>query len=471
MPGEPATGWVRFHPDHRRRLEALGLRDAPAFLGMPGPVVSGHPDRHVRRVELGGRTTYLKVEHRVPWRDRLRHFLLGGGFVSKSVREADLLSELESLGLPAPGWLACGEDGRGRAFLLVAAVPGAVELRRCRMTPRRRLALAKRIGIELARMHSAGIDHPDLHAKHVLIAPGPSVVWLDWQNARRLPVVDWPRRVRALAWLDATLADELVSERERGACLAAYLRHSRHRAGLRKIAAAVRHRSTNLLRRRAVQEARRPLLATEEQQLVWLDGEAICAVPSVAEELARPHWRSLLYGGVAAQTVTLADGRSAWLVRRQGWAPGRIISWLKRKAWRSPELRAARILFYLPRQRVPCVRLLAFGQRLRPFAPAQSFLLTERVPDARPLGDWLVQHPDEADTLRAAAATLLEQLHTARCHFRSPTELAESLLVRSGPTLMIGRGDLLRLARRPLTRRLIQRDRHSLARLFGEAGR
>src|SRR5436309_1053535 len=140
MPGEPATGWVRFHPDHRRRLEVLGLRDAPAFLEMPGLVVSGHPDRHVRRVEFSGQPAYLKVEHRIPWRDQVRHFLHGGGWVSKSVREANLLSELESLGLPAPGWLACGEDGRGRAFLLIAAVPGAVELRRNLLTTPRRLA-------------------------------------------------------------------------------------------------------------------------------------------------------------------------------------------------------------------------------------------------------------------------------------------------------------------------------------------
>src|SRR4051794_6102520 len=107
-------GWVRVHPAHRSALDQLGLKTASAFLELPGPVISGHPDRHVRRVEIGGRVAYLKVEHRVPWRDRLRHAWFGGGFASKSVREADLLAELAAAGLPAPEWLACGEDGRGR---------------------------------------------------------------------------------------------------------------------------------------------------------------------------------------------------------------------------------------------------------------------------------------------------------------------------------------------------------------------
>ena len=99
MLGEWGAEWVRYHPAQRERLAALGLRNATHILEMAGPVVSGHPDRHVRRVELAGQIAYLKVEHRIPWRDRLRHWLIGGGFVSKSEREANVLAELEVLKL------------------------------------------------------------------------------------------------------------------------------------------------------------------------------------------------------------------------------------------------------------------------------------------------------------------------------------------------------------------------------------
>ena len=38
------------------------------YLDLPGEIVSGHPDRHVARVEVDGRVCYLKRQHRVGWR-------------------------------------------------------------------------------------------------------------------------------------------------------------------------------------------------------------------------------------------------------------------------------------------------------------------------------------------------------------------------------------------------------------------
>jgi tRNA A-37 threonylcarbamoyl transferase component Bud32 len=474
MPAD--RGWVRYNPAHRVRLERIGLSESGQFCDLPGPVVSGHPDRHVRRVEIGEITAFLKVEHRVPWRDRLRHALAGGGWVSKSEREADLLDAAATAGLPAPEWLAYGEDGRGRAFLLVAAIVDGVELRQALLDSEKRRALAKRVGRALGRLHTAGFDHPDLHAKHVLISPAAGVVLLDWQNVRRCPSVTRQRRARALAWLDATLADRLMSLRERALFLRSYLRAASipaPRKQERDFAAAVRRHTARLLRRRAVQEARKPPLATGAQQLVWVDGEAICAIPEIARELAQPDWRHLLYAGVdsEARRVTLADGRPARLVRR--WRPAvlRIPSWLRGRAWRADELRQAGLLFHLQRHGVSCVRLLAFGQRLTTFGPARSFLLTEEPADAAPLGDCVARRPRDADAALSLASALLDELHAARCHFAGPA-VASTIWIRSNPlTATIGRVAGLRLARQPLSRRLIERDCLALVRLRKEVGR
>src|SRR5438067_11779056 len=76
-------------PRYRDRLAALGLDTPQALLDLPGEVVSGHPDRHVVRVELPGWGCglFLKRQHRVGWWERLRQWLAGFGPVSRCERE------------------------------------------------------------------------------------------------------------------------------------------------------------------------------------------------------------------------------------------------------------------------------------------------------------------------------------------------------------------------------------------------
>ena len=89
------AGWVELHPDFAGRLAGLTADD---LLDLPGEVVSGHADRHVVRVELPGapRAFYLKRQHRVTWRERLRERRAGFGWASRSAREAAVLRELEA---------------------------------------------------------------------------------------------------------------------------------------------------------------------------------------------------------------------------------------------------------------------------------------------------------------------------------------------------------------------------------------
>ena len=74
-----AGGRVEVNPAFAARLAALGIDSAAGFLDLPGEVVSGHPDRHVVRVELPGfdRAFYLKRQHTVTLRERLRNRLAG----------------------------------------------------------------------------------------------------------------------------------------------------------------------------------------------------------------------------------------------------------------------------------------------------------------------------------------------------------------------------------------------------------
>jgi tRNA A-37 threonylcarbamoyl transferase component Bud32 len=407
--------FLQVNPRYRDLVDALDLRAPEEFLTLPAVVVSGHPERNVSRTALGSLPAFLKREHRVRWRDRLGSWRAGFGFVTRSQREAMTLQALERAGIACPDWIAYGEDGRGRAFLLTRALTDAAELRSflrdSRLdNPRKRLAIARRLGIALARMHDAGFDHPDLYSKHVFLdANGDRIYFLDWQRSRRGPV-DERRRIRDLAALDATLTLELASERERWACCCAYHEHRcnapatrfstgersprRHpdASSCKRFAHAVRRASRRLLRNRHVRQARL-LQSTGARELIWLDDEALCITPQFLRDLngAVPEWLRLERNSwgdhdSALALVALPGGRHGLLVRRRRDQPLRWLwSEFRRKPLTTPEVRQAGMLFRRQGQGQPAPRLLAFGQRrLLPWR-TESFLLTE-VPIAEDEG-------------------------------------------------------------------------------------
>src|SRR5437588_12282702 len=70
------------NPAFRDLLTAHGLTSTDAFLNLNGPIISGHPDRHVMRTTIGEWRCILKREHHVPRRDRIRSFFDGHGLMS-----------------------------------------------------------------------------------------------------------------------------------------------------------------------------------------------------------------------------------------------------------------------------------------------------------------------------------------------------------------------------------------------------
>src|ERR1051326_5259791 len=97
-------------------LRAEGYATPEALWKLDGPIISGHADRHVMRVSIGGRRCFLKREHRVPLRDRVVNWRAGYGFSSVSVGEAPPLQMLSESNFPVPPWTAAGESADGRAF-------------------------------------------------------------------------------------------------------------------------------------------------------------------------------------------------------------------------------------------------------------------------------------------------------------------------------------------------------------------
>jgi tRNA A-37 threonylcarbamoyl transferase component Bud32 len=422
--------FVDVNPRYRGLFDACGLADAGQFLALPGVVVSGHPDRHVLRVAVGAGPSavgaFLKREHRVPWKERLLNTWSGFGGVSKSQRESLLLRQATARGLPCPEWMASGENETGRAFLLVREVEGARDLPtllRAQDHVEERRRLARRVGAAVAHLHEAGFDHPDLYAKHVLIAAADGrVCLLDWQRSRRRRCLGW-RRWRDLAVLDATLADALATPRERLACLQAYLDASPSLTGdsLRDAVALIRRHRERLLTLRRIRQVREASPAGERQHLVWLDGEAVCATLAFLREWTGPlpDWYEVGGGsfGLYRRSIALRGPRRATLRTRCAWRPwNRLLARLRGRRVAAPEVRQAGILFRLQRRGVPTPRLLAFGERAVSGGATQSFLLTESPPGTVPLTDWLGRAGGADRSLAFGAASLLRRLHEAGCY-------------------------------------------------------
>jgi hypothetical protein len=408
-PAAPRSGgWVELNPLFAPGLAALGIDTPAVFLELPGEVVSGHPDRHVRRVALPGFATafYLKRQHAVAWRERLRNWRAGFGAVSRSEREADVLMQLSAAGLPCPRWVAVGADARGRAFLMVEELPNARDLRRvlsdAALPQPERTRLADRIGRLVALLHATGFTTPDLTAKHLFVfGDSDEITPIDWQGTRRVGSVEVADRVRSLAALHASVADELATPRERLRVLRAALRPARSSGLLPErfpdLARRVAEEAARIAGRRSLRDQR--LALQNDQRLVWLAGEAVCAVPGVAANWPSPAIAPPFYDSEPGTfSIRLPDGREAQLVRGRSFAPlGRLRAWACGKPWRSPGASLGRILFHLERYGVPAPRLLAFGQRF--VGPASA--------------EWFALHSPPAPLLAAISPAVAEQL--GRC--------------------------------------------------------
>ena len=393
------------------------------------------------------------------WRDRWRNLLAGFGPVSISRREANTIDLLELNGHPAPKILAFGWVEK-RAFLLVEEVKGAIPLR-CLLEIRK--AIAKDLGRKLASIHDFGVDQPDLFAKHILVNPiTKRIVIIDWQRARQRRKVDSSKRVEALATFQATAFDDPAAPPDWWQqMLDGYFEKRNFPEGVRELVTNEIDRRASIIRHRPNIRAQRLEKAGVEQLLIRINGETVCAIPEVAEHLDSHEAIQSLYNlDNDGQTLKPNEKITGLLRTRRYRSPlGHFFAAIRGRSWRSPELRAARLLFHLEKYGIPAPRLFAYGQRLPFWRPATAFLLSENLP-ADPIDATDPNH-------RAQTFDLLKRLHDSGC-----------VLVDFGPDgspfgvrdrqVVVANGSKLRLCKR-ISDRTAQRDFDRLTAFFGAA--
>lgn len=464
------SGTFTPHPRYRAWLARCGVTSAPAALALAGEVVSGHADRHVVRLELragsSSRTAYLKREHVNSLRWRVKNWAAGFGWVSRCEREAATLSALEAAGLPGPQLLAHGTDAAGRAFLLVDELAGATDLPAFLRDHTDRGPLAERVGTALAELHAAGFATPDLAAKHLFVHDvGGRVSVIDWPSAPKRGRVREVDVVRWLGALHAGVASELAGAGERLRVLWAYRRACRRLGRAVPLRFGFMAKAVKAAAGRVAVKAKRPS-PDASQRLVWVNGEAVVAVPEVAADLPSANVGEPFYPAEPTPTpphghrerITLPGGQSAVLVRFRTVDPvGRLVAAVRERPWRSPGAIAARVLFHLQRHGTPAPRLLAFGQRTTSPVAAESFVCAEMPPGVLALDAFLARPdttPAQRAAVRAECERLLKYLHAAglRPAVASPHDPLFVVTDDGTPSVSVGSPFAVRLAKR-ITRR------------------
>jgi tRNA A-37 threonylcarbamoyl transferase component Bud32 len=203
------------------RAEGLLELETVRRLARSGDSRTRHRDRgaeylNVRR-EPDGPGIYLKWIERTNAKDLFAQLTRGRVPASKAECEARAIEAFDAAGLDVARPVAVGEESpRGFSFLLLEEVPDARTLEEvlddlADLPESERKPVVRGIVARLAevvrKLHGAGLSHPDLYAKHVVVSGGPE---------GRLVLVDlarsWPprrltrrRRARDLAGLLVTV--------------------------------------------------------------------------------------------------------------------------------------------------------------------------------------------------------------------------------------------------------------------------
>jgi tRNA A-37 threonylcarbamoyl transferase component Bud32 len=485
--------YLTIHPDYRSELAHAGVHAAEDVLRLDSVIFCGHPGRNVARASLstrsGPRALLIKREHAVPFRERLANWVHGFGLASKSKREAMTLSLLKAARIPAPEWIAHGEDEAGVAFLVLRECTGAVDMRlylerlRTRDT---RIGWASLLGRDLAALHQAGFDHPDLYSKHILVREQGAVCFIDWQRTGPQKHVGWPARIRALARLNATVEPGLATLKERLSCLAAYLEVCRAGGSripdLHSLGKAISVESVRLSKRRRLREQSQVQTKDHEPMVIWRDGEALCLTSELEACLngSRPAWLALSSLPSAPSSLRMREqveigrGESGDLTRRRERSWLQLLSRLTgRHRPSSRDVREAGYLFRLGRLGLRVPRVLAFGQRAGSFGRLESFLLQARPRGNRTLRDWLeASHTDVQQTvvrrrLLREAGSQLRQLHRANFYLdcaqggQCDEVFAVTVSADGNECVMLDRADLL-VSRRDESVKRAHQDLRSL---------
>ncbi len=252
---------VRFEADGMRWV-AEGWLDQPLRerlvpnLATPEAVgaeqVKRSLSRSVYRMELGGRSVYVKLHKVRSWKEWLKYLVLP----SRAAVEWEVSRALAERGIPAARAVAFGERRifgvLAEAVLVSEAVEACVPFGEAR---RRDPGLLSRAARLVRKAHDAGVHHRDLHGGNILVA-GTELVFVDLHRVRVHGTASQRERVAGVAHFLAALGGG-VGEDERFSFVREYLGDSASEAERARFARSVERLVKHLRERRYASRTKR----------------------------------------------------------------------------------------------------------------------------------------------------------------------------------------------------------------------
>ena len=155
----------------------------------------------------------------------------------RSTQEVEVMLRLKQDGFPViTPFATITESGtlRKRLYLCTLLEEGATDLLEYlkRSEKKARLRVVRRFAELLWELERAGVYHPDLHLKNVVLTPGGKMLFLDFDKASRRPI--GKKQAESMLWRIARYVDKMqrqgdlrIDDRERALFLRTYERLSK----------------------------------------------------------------------------------------------------------------------------------------------------------------------------------------------------------------------------------------------------
>lgn len=436
-------------------LGPRGLR-LPEWLASGQAVaIKQRPRRGVWRVTLPGLDFYLKHDHPNGAAGWLRGFLRPS--TAKAEYAKGLAVSARHVSTPMP--LAFGENClvSGGSCLLTRTVPDALPLdvflerilstQTATRQTRLRQVLARALGEFLARMHEAGIAHDDLHPGNLLLQlddAAPRLWLIDLHAARLGAPLNRRASKNSLAILNRWFM--LRSDRtDRLRCWQAYRAARTTLTGNLPQPRDVEHATlASNLRFWKVRD-RRCLGSNRYFRRVHRGAVRAHVVAHFPREALEPFLTDPDAPFRTREVRVLKDSRSSTVVEMHlpGWDAPVICKRFAVTAWTDPWAALARPIAALRSwimghglltRYLPTPRPLALLIRVRRGLPREGYLLTEKVPDAVDLADYVERCAGRRAVLRDLIGRVARLVRTMHQRHVSHRDLkAPNLLLSAGP--------------------------------------
>jgi tRNA A-37 threonylcarbamoyl transferase component Bud32 len=397
-------------------FDSMGLRLPSWLQAGQASIVKHGPHRTVYRVQLDGRSVYVK-HYRVA---DARAMFSQWAQSSKSRREWDHAERAAAASIPTFVPLALGEQRKAgfvfENFLVTEGIDDVEPLDRFVQDVIPKLAFGRQTRIRLrlthglaelvAKLHDAGVLHPDLHAGNVLVRLHESdaieLFLIDLQEAKSSDRNDWRRsreNLLAFGLFFFTMARSI----DRARFLRRYLELRSHLGIDWRVEG---NRLEHDLRRKAFRFWRKLdyRCTTNNRRFFYRNiGSAHgFAVTELGEAAMQPLLRDPDAPLGVASAEVLKESPSSNVVRlpmsvggacmpviyKRFNCPKRLDA-LRATLHHSPALRAWHAGHALLIRRIPTPRPLAMIERIRGPFVRESYLITQAIPDAVNLKDYL----------------------------------------------------------------------------------